>query len=387
VNCNVAAATGGGAVTELLGSGSATTPNQSFTLKQSPLTYAPAQTPSGSQSSLQVTVNGATWTPVQTLYGQPPTAQVYQTINEAGGTTRVLFGDGIEGALLPTGANNIAASYRIGLGQAGNVGAATITTLVDRPLGVKGVVNPMAATGGQDAQALAAIRANAPQTVVTLGRAVSITDYQTFAATFAGVAKASAIWIPNGPNRGVFVTVAGAGGASLQGSQTLTDLTAALTAYGDPGVLVQVQSFYETLFGLNADIAYDPAYSAPAVQAAVMASLTSTYSFAARDFGQGVSADEIAALIQGITGVIAVNVKKLTLGPTSAAGDLGSGGWSVAAWNSWILQQKTLARPDPHSATHICPYIPVAQIGALPAPADILVLNPDPSAVILGVMG
>jgi predicted phage baseplate assembly protein len=390
VNANVGAATGGSPVTELLGSGAAATRNQSFTLKQSPLTYVQAQTPTGSLSSLQVTANGAAWTEVPTLYKQAPTAQVYETINLVGGKATVQFGDGVEGATLPTGQNNIVANYRIGIGSAGNVGPGTITTLVDRPLGVNGVNNPMAATGGQDPQSIDDIRSNAPQTVLTLGRAVSITDYQNFAATFAGIAKAYAIWIPNGVTRGVFVTVAATDGAALQPPNlTLTNLTNALTSYGVPYINVQVQSFYETLFGLNAEIAYDPAYDSTTVEAMVMAELTSTYSFASRTFGQGVSGDEIAALVQGVPGVVAVNVTSLTLGPTSAAGDLGSVGFSVATWQNWIAQHVQPAPPRPHSGspTIICPYIPVATIGALPPPADILVLNPDPSAVTLGVMG
>jgi hypothetical protein len=137
---------------------------------------------------------------------------------------------------------------------------------------------------------------------------------------------------------------------------------------------------------LSASIAYDPAYNSTVVEAAVMALLTSTYSFASRSFGQGVSGDEIDALIQGVPGVVAVNVASLTLGPTSAAGDLGSAGYSQAAWNNWIAQQVTLKRPNSGSPTTICPYIPVATIGALPPPAEILVLNPDPTAVVLEVM-
>jgi hypothetical protein len=387
VNANVGIATAGSPVTELLGNGAAATPNQSFTLKQSPLTYVQAQTPTGSLSSLAVMANGAAWTVVQTLYNQAPTAQVYETINLAGGATMVEFGDGVEGATLPTGQNNIVANYRVGIGSAGNVAAGTITTLVDRPVGVNGVNNPMAATGGQNAQAIDDIRTNAPQTVLTLGRAVSITDYQDFAATFAGIAKAYAIWIPNGVNRGVFVTVAATGGVALPpGNLTLTNLVSALEDYGNPNVTVRAQSFYETLFGLNAYIAYDPAYNQTAVQAEVMALLTSTFSFALRTFGQGVSGDEIDALIQGVPGVIAVNVTSLALGPTSAAGDLGSAGYSVAAYNNWIAQQVTLKRPNSGSRATICPYVPVAKIGALPPPAEILVLNPDPTAVFLGVM-
>jgi hypothetical protein len=386
VNANVGPATAGRPVTELLGNGSAATSNQEFTLKQSPLTYVQAASPSGSTSSLAVTANGAAWTEVETLYNQSPAAQVYETLNLPGGTAEVQFGDGVEGATLPTGQSNIIANYRVGLGAAGNVGAGTITTLVDRPVGVSGVNNPMAATGGQDAQSVNDIRTNAPQSVLTLGRTVSITDYQNFAATFAGIAKTYAMWIPNGANRGVFLTVAGPGGAALPpGNLTLANLVTALQDYGNPNVAIYAQSFYETIFKLTASLAYDQAYSVTAVNTAVMTLLTQTYSFAQRTFGQGVSGDEISALIQNVPGVIAVNVTSLQVVASSAAGDLGSAAYSVSAYNNWIAQKVVVPRANA-GPTRICPYMPVAQIGALPAPAEILVLDPDPNAVVLEVM-
>jgi hypothetical protein len=386
VNANVGPATGGGSVTELLGSGAAATPNQAFTLKQSPMTYTQAATPTGGTSSLEVTVNGAAWKGVPTLYAQSPNGQVFATVNQSSGGAVVQFGDGIEGATVPTGQNNIMANYRVGIGSAGNVGAGSITTLVDRPLGVSGVTNPTAATGGQNAQSVDDIRVNAPLSVKTLGRAVSITDYQNFAVTFAGISKASALWIPNGVNRGVFLTVAGVDGASVANSQTLVNLTNALIAYGNPQVSINVQSFYESIFKLRAAIAYDPAYDMTAVNHAVTAALLSTYSFAPRNFGQGVSGDEVATLIQGVAGVIAVNVTDLKVVATSSAGDIGSAAISVSAWNNWIAQKQTVPRVSAGPA-RICPYVPMPSVGAfLPPPAEILVLDPDPSAVVLEVM-
>ena len=390
VNANVGAATAGAPVTELLGSGAAATPNQRFTLKQMPLTYIQAPTPTGSLSTLQVRANGVAWTAVPTLYNQPPTAQVFTTLNLAGGGAQVQFGDGVEGSTLPTGQSNIQASYRIGIGAAGNVAAGAVTTLIDRPLGVSGVTNPAPATGGQDPQSIDDIRANAPLSVLTLGRAVSITDYQNFAAAFAGIAKAYAIWIPNGADRGVFLTVAGSGGAALPlGNLTLANLVAALQSYGNPNVVIYAQSFLETTFGLSADLRYDPSYSAPAVQAAVLQLLQQTYSFASRNFGEGVSGDEVAALIQGVPGIIAVNVKSLNIIATSSAGDIGSGGYSISAYNKWIGQALTTPLPRPSSGApgSICAYIPRATTGtALPLPAEILVLDPNPANVSLGVM-
>jgi hypothetical protein len=150
VNANVGLATNGQSVSEILGSGSAATPNQSFVPKQAPLTFVQAPTETGRQSTLVVRVSEVEWTEVPSLFEQGPSAQVYATLNQSDGTTRIQFGDSVEGSTLPTGQNNVHADYRIGSGSGGNVATASITTLMDRPLGVTGVTNPQPATGGQD---------------------------------------------------------------------------------------------------------------------------------------------------------------------------------------------------------------------------------------------
>jgi predicted phage baseplate assembly protein len=390
VNANVALATAGASVTEIMGNGSAATPNQSFTLRQSPLTYVQAATPNGRQSTLTVRANGVAWTEVPTLYDQAATAQVYAIENQSDGTSDVIFGDGVEGATLPTGQNNIIGYYRSGSGSAGNVASGAITTLLQRPLGVSGVTNPQAATGGADPQSVDDVRSNAPQTVLTLGRAVSVADYQNFAATFAGIAEAYAIWIPSGPARGVFITVAADGGADLPpGNPTLANLIAALQSYSNPLIPVTAVSFMETLFGFSANVKYDPSYSQPAVQTAISQTLVTEFSFANRTFGQGVSADEIATVIQGVAGVVACNVFGLTALQSSTAGDLAnlSGGFTVSNWNTWMSQQvPSVPRPSSDTTSRICPYIPVPSSQGQPLPAEILVLSPDPTQVTLGVM-
>jgi uncharacterized phage protein gp47/JayE len=389
VNVNVALVTHGQSVSELMGSGNASTPNQSFTLKQSPLTYVQAPTPTGRQSTLEVQANGIAWTEVPSLYDQSPVAQVFATLNQSDGTTDVLFGDGVEGALLPTGQGNIQANYRIGSGSQGNVAANTLTTLIDRPLGVGSVTNPQSATGGQDGQSVVDIRASAPQSVLTLGRVVSLVDYQNYAAAFAGIAKAYAIWIPSGPGQGVFLTVAGVNGAALSPSNpTLNNLLASLRNFGNPLIPITIQSFVETLFGLTANMQYDPAYDQPTVQAQVLATLSQAYSFAQRSFGQGVSMDEIAAIIQNVPGIVAVNVQQTNVVASSAAGDLAgaANGFSVAAWNNWIAQQVAVPRPPSSSPNAISAYLPAANTQTPPLPAELLVLSPDPSSVVLGLM-
>src|SRR5262249_46391010 len=58
INANVALATNGETVNETLGNGDGTQAYQSFKLRQSPLTYISAATPSGTESTVEVRVNG-----------------------------------------------------------------------------------------------------------------------------------------------------------------------------------------------------------------------------------------------------------------------------------------------------------------------------------------
>src|SRR5262249_8388679 len=101
---------------EVLGSGDATNPAQSFRLKQSPVTYL--QQGADVASTISLRVGGQPWTEVASFYGQPADATVFVTREDDEGKTHVMFGDGVNGARLPTGTNNVVATYRIGAGAA-----------------------------------------------------------------------------------------------------------------------------------------------------------------------------------------------------------------------------------------------------------------------------
>ena len=137
------------------------------------------------------------------------------TQRDDNGVTTVRFGDGKEGARPPTGQNNISAAYRKGIGREGMVKAGKLTQLMTRPLGLKGVTNLLEASGAADPESLDDARKNAPLTVLTLDRVVSLDDYEAFSRSFAGIAKALATWTWDGHGQRVLVTVAGTGGADV----------------------------------------------------------------------------------------------------------------------------------------------------------------------------
>ncbi|MDP2019628.1 MAG: putative baseplate assembly protein [Hydrogenophaga sp.] len=312
INGNVAPATQGETVEALLGNGDAGSAGQRFVLNQAPLTYVSAPTPSGGASTLELRVADVLWTEAPTLYQASPGARVYQTRQDDDGLTTVEFGDGVEGARLPSGQSNVRARYRKGLGVAGNVAAGQLTTLLSRPLGVSEVVNPEPATGGEDSELLERARENAPLTVLTLDRAVSITDYASFARAFAGIDKAHALWIPAGPAQGVFLTIAGVDGAVVPPSgATFASLGAALRSHGDALVPLHLHNHLGVRFRVRLSVKVLASHETDPVLQALEAALRAHFSFARRQFGQTVSVDEVAAVAQAVAGVQAVHVTRL----------------------------------------------------------------------------
>lgn len=309
INANVAPATHGETVQEVVGSGDASQPFQSATLRQPPLTYVSSDGPSGAASTLQLSVSGVSWSEVPSFFGYGPNDRIFVTQTGDDGRTTVEFGDGSAGARPATGTENITAVYRKGMGAAGNVDAGKITLLPVRPLGVRSVANPLAASGATDPEQLDDIRRNAALPILTLDRIVSLQDYEDFARAFAGVAKALATWSWVGQTRSVFVTVAGAGGAPLpETGRTYVNLLAAMRKAGDPNVGLRVQSYRNAFFRLMATVTIEPDAASDLVLAAVEAALRTAFSFAARDFGGPVALSEVLAAIQSVAGVRAAQI-------------------------------------------------------------------------------
>lgn len=351
VNANVARATHGETVAEVLGSGNARASNARFALRQAPLTYVSAATPSGRRSTLELRANDMLWTETPSLYARGPAERAYRIINDDEGRSSVLFGDGVEGVRLPSGDHNVRAIYRKGLGLGGNVAAGKLTTLLSRPLGVSGASNPGAASGGDDAEREDKARENAPLTVLTLDRAVSVRDYRDYARAFAGIAKAHALWIPSGPARGVFITVAGENGAAIEDTgDTYRFLLDSLHRYGDPLMPVRIESFNDKRFRVHLTVKVAADADDSLVLPAVETALRAAFGFAARDFGQGVSVDEVAAVAQAVTGVEAVQVVEL----------------------------HRVDSPSPVFVPRLFAALPVASLTAAPAAAELLLLDATP---------
>jgi predicted phage baseplate assembly protein len=311
LNANTALATHGETIHEVLGSGDGSKANQRFLLKKAPLTYVSAPTTYGIESTLEVRINDVLWEEKPSLYGLDARSEHYLVSIDDDARANVIFGDGKSGARLPSGTENIVAVYRSGTGNEGEVGSGSLTLLQTMPQGIKAVTNPLPAAGAKDPEKLEMARINAPRTVLTVDRMVSLSDFEYFARSFGGIGKASAVALRDEDKRLVHITVADENGKTIDGNLK-ANLVNAIRASCDPVQQVAVGDFIPATFSVQAKILVDTRYLFENVKKNVERALLDTFTFEWRDFSQPVTAAEVLREIQKVEGVIAVDLDSLT---------------------------------------------------------------------------
>ena len=303
---------------EVLGDGDAAVAFQKFELQKTPLTYVPAAGPGGTDSTLDVFVNDVLWTEVPSLFGHGPTEQIYTTRLADDGKVTVGFGDGRAGARVPSGRGNVVADYRQGSGLAGRVVGGSLRNLLDLPVGLKSATNPFGATGGADPESIEQARENAPTTVRTFGRAVSLRDFEDLVRASGEVAKALATWVWNREARAVHLTIAAQGG-QLFSPTDLARIHTSLTTQRDPNHTLFLDNYSEVALVVTATVRVLANYIASKVGEAARQSLLSALSFDSLRFGQPVSLSDIYAVLQGVEGVSSVDIDLFHFKDQSAA--------------------------------------------------------------------
>jgi hypothetical protein len=257
---------------EILGSGDATVNvGQEFTLQKSPLTYlmsGTAASGTGYQSTLKVWVDGVEWKEVPSFYGQPSTAKVFVTREDDQNMTHVQFGEGVNGSRLPSGVNNVVASYRYGSG-AESPDPGSLNVILQPWPGLKSLLNPVAAGGGADPDPPQQIKRYAPQSALTFGRAISASDYTTIAAQAPGVSRARSYFVWDAAQERMLIKVYVGDDISA-----VTNANTALADASDPNRPLQVLQATALPITLSFTLLVDPLFQTDTVKTAVTSALT-----------------------------------------------------------------------------------------------------------------
>ena len=194
-------------------------------LKDQPLTFAAPFDPAAAAASAmswdiqtaapQIFLDADTgpppWHPKRDLLNSDPTATEFVVEIDTDGATYLRFGDDLLGKR-PESGMQFTATYRVGNGVAGNVGAESLAHIVTGLTAVALVRNPLPAQGGVESETIEDVRQRAPAAFRTQERAVTEADYAEVTQRDRRVQRAAATFRWTGSWHTVFLTVDRLGG-------------------------------------------------------------------------------------------------------------------------------------------------------------------------------
>ncbi|WLB91319.1 hypothetical protein QIH91_13405 [Bradyrhizobium japonicum USDA 135] len=253
---------------EVLGSGDATRRYQSFRLAKKPLTYlAAANATSGVRSTLEIRVGGLLWRELPSFFGTKPGDQVYIVRHNDDHEAIVTFDR------LPSGVNNVVARYRYGAGAA-KPPAGSIEQMASPIPGVRGVANPVPASGGSDGDDPRDLKGTAPRSTLTLGRAVSLADFEAMSRGYPGVVNVASDWGWDQREQRAVVML----WIICDQGDVSDALAAFLRSHADPTVPLSVRPAQRIARRLAVHFAVDPQHEREPVAQALTAKLTDAHS-------------------------------------------------------------------------------------------------------------
>lgn len=325
---NVVDATQGKTQTEVvLGNGDNRETFQTFKLPKAPLAYfnvASATPPAVPE--LTVYVEKRAWTRVDSFFGREPMEEIYLVRQDAKGDSYLQFGDGLTGARLPSGLKNVTAVYRVGSGAHGSLKVDTKVQPGSRLVNLEKVQLPGVIAGGSDPEDGEKARTAAPAKLQSLGRIVSISDYEAETLTLAGVTKAAAKWdLTFGLPSVVLTVLLAAGRADEYDAVKLAILAAQRSRGSDRHSVVVRQAFLRYLY-LDVEYSYDPTYQQDEIEAALrlalgfadteadeIAAAKGLFALELRKLGDPEYATRIEGALQNVAGVVWCKVTALGL--------------------------------------------------------------------------
>lgn len=239
------------------------------------------------------------------------------------GRAELRFGDGRTGRR-PTAGSRFTATYRLGNGVAGNVGAEAINRFVTKETVIDGVSvsvrNPLPAMGGIEPEPVRHARLRAPHAFRTeLARAVTPDDYAAIVERdFSEVQAASAAFRFSGSHVDVLVAVDQRGGSEVAPA-LLERIAGHLETYRRIGHDVVVRPAEQVPLRLAVTVCVEATYLRAPVEAAVRDALSARrnpdgslgfFHPDRRTFGASVALSDIVAAVQRIEGVEGVTVRE-----------------------------------------------------------------------------
>jgi hypothetical protein len=303
-----------------LGNGDARQINQTFQVPKGPLTWLSdeAITPPR-KPQIQVLVNNIEWDEVDSLFTAGPRDTRYIIRLDDAGNSWIQFGDGINGARLPSGIGNVLITNRTGVSANGVRTPGTNPAPAGQAQNLTAIRLYEPVTGGAAPETSDGARQTAPRRVQSLGRLVSLSDFEYEALALPGVEKAQATWDLSGGVPLLVLTVllanpSDAATASVQASLSMANITRGPQRFQVQVISAGVLYVYLNLnFGLtkgyqSADVTSAISIALGVIPVGATDSTGGLFSQDQRQLGEPEYASRIEGVVQNVAGVDWVEV-------------------------------------------------------------------------------
>lgn len=255
------------------------------------------------------------WVPLADLLNSDKFMRAFVAEIDEKGRAQLRFGDDTLGQK-PSG--HFSASYRVGNGRVGNVGAETITRPVTPLANLNAVRNPRPAQGGCDPESMEGVRQYAPQAFRVQERAVTEADWAEVTQRDPEVQKAAARFRWTGSWTTVFVTIDRTGGKKVD-AEFAKEMRARLERYRIAGYDLEINGPVFVPLDILVCVCVRPGYFESEVKKSLLAAFSNHDLSDGRrgyfhpdnfTFGQPVFLSQIYRVAMQQPGVASVEVKR-----------------------------------------------------------------------------
>jgi hypothetical protein len=298
-------------------------------LKDQPLTFAAPFDPTASAVSamsweiqtaspqifLDADAGPPPWLPKRDLLNSAANAAEFVVEIDTDGAAYLRFGDDLLGER-PESGTQFTATYRVGNGVAGNVGAESLAHIVTGLTAISLVRNPLSAQGGVESETIEDVRQRAPAAFRTQERAVTEADYAEVMQRDRRVQRAAATFRWTGSWHTVFLTVDRLGGL-LVDAPFKTSIGDFVERYRMAGYDLEVDAPRFVSLQIGMHVCVKPDYFRTDVEAAISEIFSNrilpdgrrgTFHPDNFTFGQTVYLSPLIAAAQAVDGVASVEI-------------------------------------------------------------------------------
>jgi hypothetical protein len=270
------------------------------------------------------------WYPQRDLLNSDRFATDFVVETEDDGTATLRFGDGVLGRPPPAG---LTATYRVGNGRVGNVGAEAIAHVLTNDTAIINARNPLPGQGGLEPEPIEQVRLYAPQAFRTQERAVTADDYAAVTERHPEVQKAAATLRWTGSWYTVFITVDRAGGLPIDAAFE-NDVRAFLERFRMAGHDVEIDAPLFVPLDIELTGCVQPGHFPADVEQALLEAFSSVDLPGGRrgffhpdnfTFGQPVYLSQIIATAMQVPGVAWIDATRFQRWGQAAHGELAQG--------------------------------------------------------------